>query len=282
MTAKVPGFSAPDEGRLVAVDVEGAVVAVTVLDGELYAFDDTCPHAGCSLSEGDLDGSVVTCPCHFSTFDVRTGAVLDGPAVTGVSTRPARVTDGQLEMDEPRDPAEQASAEAAQPSGSPRDTDIAMLIEREHDAFRRQFEALDRSADPAGDWTKLAELLEVHARAEETVLYPLLVRAAHDATAETEHAVRDHNEIREAVDEVARQQVDSENWWEAVRAAKRATEDHLQEEERELLPVVRETLDAARRQGLVEQWVAFSEEHAGGRGLSGDPVDPQDVVTVEA
>ena len=56
---------------------------MTVVDGELHAFDDTCPHAGCSLADGDLDGHAVVCPCHLARFDITTGAVLESRTQSG-------------------------------------------------------------------------------------------------------------------------------------------------------------------------------------------------------
>lgn len=73
-------------------------VAVANVDGALYAFDDLCPHLQCSLHEGALRGTTVTCPCHASDFDVTTGAVLAGPAKDPVPTFDLRVRDGELEI----------------------------------------------------------------------------------------------------------------------------------------------------------------------------------------
>jgi hypothetical protein len=41
---QIDDFSLPEEGELMAVEVDGTDVAVAVLDGQLHAFDDTCPH----------------------------------------------------------------------------------------------------------------------------------------------------------------------------------------------------------------------------------------------
>ena len=68
-------------GKLCRVDVEGRAVCVGQAGAEWVAFDDTCTHEECSLSEGELDGTVVVCPCHGSEFDVRTGDVLSPPAL---------------------------------------------------------------------------------------------------------------------------------------------------------------------------------------------------------
>ena len=73
-------------GTMRAFDVDGRRIAVASVDGTFYAFDDTCTHAGCSLADGELDGTKVTCPCHGSEFDARSGAVLRGPAAQPVDT----------------------------------------------------------------------------------------------------------------------------------------------------------------------------------------------------
>lgn len=74
-------------GQIRAFDVAGTKVDVANAGGQLYAFDDTCTHRGCSLATGRLDGTTVTCPCHGSQFDVTSGSVLRGPAVRPVRSR---------------------------------------------------------------------------------------------------------------------------------------------------------------------------------------------------
>jgi nitrite reductase/ring-hydroxylating ferredoxin subunit len=81
-------------------DIAGTRVNVTNTNGRLYAFDDTCTHAGCSLADGDLEGTTVTCACHGSQFDVTTGAVLRGPAQRPVRSR-AVATEGDDVLAEP-------------------------------------------------------------------------------------------------------------------------------------------------------------------------------------
>lgn len=49
------------------------VVAVFHGEGGFYALDGICRHAGGPLGQGQLSGSVVTCPWHGWQFDVRTG-----------------------------------------------------------------------------------------------------------------------------------------------------------------------------------------------------------------
>ena len=72
-------------------DVAGTKVSIARALGNLHAFDNTCTHMGCSLAEGKLDGTTVTCPCHGSQFDVVSGAVLRGPAQRPVRSRLVQV-----------------------------------------------------------------------------------------------------------------------------------------------------------------------------------------------
>jgi nitrite reductase/ring-hydroxylating ferredoxin subunit len=51
----------------------GRIIALFNIDGNLFALDGICPHAGGPLGEGTLCGPVVTCPWHGWQFDVTTG-----------------------------------------------------------------------------------------------------------------------------------------------------------------------------------------------------------------
>jgi nitrite reductase/ring-hydroxylating ferredoxin subunit len=72
----------PGTGR--QVQAGGRAVAVFNVDGTIHAIDGTCTHRGGPLGEGELNGTVVTCPWHGGRFDVTTGAVLGPPPPQGV------------------------------------------------------------------------------------------------------------------------------------------------------------------------------------------------------
>jgi 3-phenylpropionate/trans-cinnamate dioxygenase ferredoxin component len=97
--AAVSGAGDLREGEMRAFEVRGTKIAVANLGGEFHAFDDTCTHLGCSLAEGDLEETTVSCPCHGSEFDVRTGEVLQGPAREPIETYETRVEGGRLEVE---------------------------------------------------------------------------------------------------------------------------------------------------------------------------------------
>ena len=83
-----------------AIDVRGTRIAVANVGGTYYAFDDACSHEQCSLTdEGDLTGTTITCTCHGSQFDVRTGKVLAPPATAPVGVYPTRIEGDALQIE---------------------------------------------------------------------------------------------------------------------------------------------------------------------------------------
>ncbi len=69
-----------ESGKMLGVEVGGKEVLLVNLDGNYYAIGNRCTHMSCMLSDGTLDGDKVHCACHGSTFDVKTGNVMKGPA----------------------------------------------------------------------------------------------------------------------------------------------------------------------------------------------------------
>jgi 3-phenylpropionate/trans-cinnamate dioxygenase ferredoxin subunit len=67
--------------KMKGVDAGGKPILIVNLKGKYYAIGNVCTHMGCMLSDGVLKGENVQCPCHGSTFDVKTGEVVKGPAV---------------------------------------------------------------------------------------------------------------------------------------------------------------------------------------------------------
>lgn len=67
-------------GTLHKAAVDGREILVVNIGGKYYAMDDTCTHAGASLSEGTLDGNIVTCGWHGAQFDCKSGNLEKFPA----------------------------------------------------------------------------------------------------------------------------------------------------------------------------------------------------------
>jgi hypothetical protein len=158
--------------------------------------------------------------------------------------------------------------------------DIVDLIVADHEWFRRQFFYLDDAktdSDLAAIWRPLAARLELHADAEEEVFYPVLLKQGHagDPKDETEDAIDDHNEIRDAIAESRKHRVGTKVWFAAVGKARTENGKHLDEEEREAMPDFIKSTTLAVRHDLAMQWLAFYDAHPGGAGADLRDKDPQ-------
>ncbi len=85
-------------GEMRSFQVGGDDIAVANVDGAFHAFGDVCTHAGCSLADGELDGTTVTCPCHGSQFDVTNGEVRNGPAAEPVDSYEVQSESGEIRI----------------------------------------------------------------------------------------------------------------------------------------------------------------------------------------
>ena len=82
-----------------AVEVAGIAVCVVRVAGEFFAVHDECTHEAVPLSEGDVEDGAIECWRHGSRFDLRSGTVLNPPAVEPVPVYPTRVDGGQVHVD---------------------------------------------------------------------------------------------------------------------------------------------------------------------------------------
>lgn len=87
-----PSNGAPGSGSVSASQIpvgggvvleEAAVVIVQPEAGTFAAYTAVCPHQGCLVSEV-VDNTIV-CPCHDSLFSATDGAVIQGPALQGLT-----------------------------------------------------------------------------------------------------------------------------------------------------------------------------------------------------
>jgi 3-phenylpropionate/trans-cinnamate dioxygenase ferredoxin component len=68
-------------GKMKAFMVDGKNILIVNHEGKFYAISDICTHMGGELSKGKLEGIIVTCPRHGSSFDITTGKCLSGPKI---------------------------------------------------------------------------------------------------------------------------------------------------------------------------------------------------------
>ncbi|MCL5950095.1 MAG: Rieske (2Fe-2S) protein [Candidatus Bathyarchaeota archaeon] len=83
------------EGTMKLIRVEGRPVLFIKHNAKLYILDDRCPHMGCKLSGGKIDGDFVVCPCHDWRFNLETGEYENNPEYI-LTTYPFKVKDGKI------------------------------------------------------------------------------------------------------------------------------------------------------------------------------------------
>ncbi len=84
--AKVDGLKS---GTMKKVFAEGHEILLARVGDKYYATDNQCPHMKGDLSQGKLEGTIVTCPVHGSQFGLSSGQVvrwLKGGLMTKLSS----------------------------------------------------------------------------------------------------------------------------------------------------------------------------------------------------
>jgi NADPH-dependent 2,4-dienoyl-CoA reductase/sulfur reductase-like enzyme/nitrite reductase/ring-hydroxylating ferredoxin subunit len=97
-------------GRLHPVEANGTPMLLWRDEAGVSAVGATCPHAGALLAEGVVHDGRVVCPWHKSVFCLRTGALLDPPALDPLPRYPVRVAGGRVWVRLPAEPAPEPPA----------------------------------------------------------------------------------------------------------------------------------------------------------------------------
>jgi nitrite reductase/ring-hydroxylating ferredoxin subunit len=83
------------EGEVRGVNLGGVDVVLCNVDGELFAYEDRCPHLANPLSHGVLDHSTLRCAAHEWEFDARTGQGVN-PQAARLKPFPVRIDDDRI------------------------------------------------------------------------------------------------------------------------------------------------------------------------------------------
>ncbi len=86
------------QGTMYEAEHGSEPMIVANVDGEICVFAALCTHLDGPLSQGGIDGGVVSCPWHGSTFDVRSGAALKEPAERPLTTYAVSIEGGEIRV----------------------------------------------------------------------------------------------------------------------------------------------------------------------------------------
>jgi hemerythrin superfamily protein len=135
--------------------------------------------------------------------------------------------------------------------------DVVELIEQDHREVEALFAEFERSGD-ADIASKICEELDVHADAEEQVVYPVIASDVPGGEEMVKEAEGEHKEARQLIGRIRRTS-DQDKLAELVGELKEAIQHHVHEEESEVLPQTRQALDSSR---LNELGTAFQDAKA--------------------
>lgn len=97
------------DGSMKQVSVGGQEILLARVGAIYYSADNRCPHMGGDLSQGTLEGTIITCPRHHSQFDLADGHVVRWTDWSGLmlatgkllrSPRPLKMHEVRQEGDE--------------------------------------------------------------------------------------------------------------------------------------------------------------------------------------
>ena len=96
------------DGGMLAVEAGDEKILLTRAGATVHAVGASCPHAGAPLEQGVRNGERIVCPWHKATFCLRTGALLEPPAVDNLPRYDVRIEAGRIVVTVPAAGAEQA------------------------------------------------------------------------------------------------------------------------------------------------------------------------------
>lgn len=125
--------------------------------------------------------------------------------------------------------------------------DIISMLEADHRKVEELFARYER-----GDHEVIAEIaeeLELHTRIEEEVLYPEMATSLPDGQEKVDHAKREHDKVDEFLAEL-KESPDNDDCFQDLKGE---VDHHVQEEESDLFPSMREACAADRLNEMGQQ-----------------------------
>ena len=74
-------------GQMRGYKAEGKNILIANVNNKFYAASNICPHMRGTLSDGQLTGTLLTCPRHYSQFDLKDGHVVRWTKLSGIALK---------------------------------------------------------------------------------------------------------------------------------------------------------------------------------------------------
>jgi hypothetical protein len=144
------------------------------------------------------------------------------------------------------------------------------LLKADHEKVSAIFEKLEPTTERAVKtreelFEKLQQELDIHARIEEEIFYPVLKKEA-ETREITMEGFEEHKIVKQLLSEMASLSVESEEWTAKLKVLKENVEHHVEEEEGEMFKSAREVLSAEQVEELGTRMQAEKQQLAAAAG----------------
>lgn len=140
--------------------------------------------------------------------------------------------------------------------------DVVDLIMSDHREVERLFEVLKNEPEKrALTLPVLTTLLTAHSRAEEAEVYPAAAESGGEE--DVEHSQKEHLEADQLLAKLAETDPDAPEFEERLQDLVDAITHHVEEEEKDLLPGMRERMDEAELDRLADRFSSVRRELLG-------------------
>jgi hemerythrin superfamily protein len=150
--------------------------------------------------------------------------------------------------------------------------DATEILIRDHREVEGLFEQYEQSKDPAVA-DKICTELTVHSAVEEKVVYPVLRRDVQGGEQMSSHSEEEHQKVKDLILEVERTGPSSPEAAQLMGQMKQAVMEHVQEEEQEVFPKMRQDMGEDRLNRLGEEVAGTKEKLMSKAETAGPMID---------
>lgn len=125
-------------------------------------------------------------------------------------------------------------------------TDVLQLLEHDHREVEEMFAEIERASDPQQRKTIVEHLiieLVRHAEAEEQAVYPMIRKHIENGDATVDREIREHSEAEELMKQLEKTDPTNREYLRLVHELAAATRSHIAEEEGEVFPQFRQSVN---------------------------------------
>lgn len=140
--------------------------------------------------------------------------------------------------------------------------DILDLIRKDHRQVETLFKEIENTNNNQELYDRFNELykeINLHAKVEEQTFYPA-IRESGDHNQLVSEAQKEHDKAKELLEEIASLSPASIEFEQKIRQLKEAIQHHVQEEEKEVFPLVSECMNAEEREQLGREFTTSKSQ----------------------